>query len=400
MNLIEKYSNKEVPFRFNGVNLSFFLSQSLFSSYSIDNGTKLLLKTIAGEIDFSEISSVSDIGCGIGVIGLSLKKKYPVLNITLQDRDALALSFSKENASRNKVKDINYNGNLALDGLEENSQDLIISNLPAKAGEPVLQDFINSCHTYLSAGGLCLVVVVSTLKDTILNAIRKTDSKISYKEETRDYCVFHFRKIQNTNIQTNDNGKTELKECYLRGTINFQIKKLNYSLKVVYNLPGFDTIPYHIDLAAHLLEKQAISGRTLFWDPGQGHLPVITHLSNRSKITETVLASRDILQLKISRKNLIETFGNEIGKNIELKHICCPEKLQVENLFNSIIISLHEADENILKSLYNNTAANGILIITGKSAYIAGAVKKTKGWIQITSRKYRGFRTVIFKKIS
>ena len=418
MSLIEQYSNKEVPFRYNGVNLSFFLSQRLFSSFTIDAGTKLLLKTIAKEIDFSEIENVSDIGCGIGVIGLSLKKKHPDLTVTLQDRDALALSFSKENAHRNKIKDITYSGELALEGLEKNSQDLIISNLPAKAGESVLHDFVNRSLTYLSVGGKCLVVVVATLKDTILNAIRKTDAEITYKEDTKEYSVFHFKKVNNTNFQTKDNGKTDLKECYLRGTNDFQLKKLHYSLKVVYNLPGFDTIPYHIDLTAHLLEKQGVSGRMLFWNPGQGHLSVIAHLMNRKKITVTTLASRDILQLKIRKKNLADTFSYINNENLKLKHICCPKKLRTdaiyrdspstnsstsdtkkESPYDSVIISLESPDDTILNSFLNITAPNGVLIITGKSSYIAGAVKNHKGWIQLVSRKYRGFRSMVFKRL-
>ncbi len=411
MNLIEKYSNKEVLFRFNGVNLSFFLSQRLFSSYSIDNGTKLLLKTIAKEINFSEVKSLTDVGCGVGVIGLSLKKKYPDISITLQDRDALALSFSKENAARNKIKDITYSGELALDGIKENSQNLIISNLPAKAGETVLQDFVNSSLTYLSVEGICVVVVVATLKDTILNAIRKTDAKMIYSEDTREYSVFHFKKINNTDTKADENDKTNLKNCYIRGTNNFKLKKLGYTLKSVYNIPGFDTIPYPVDLAAHLLEKQALSGKTLFWNPGQGHLPVITHLLNRKKITETVLASRDILQLKISRENLLDTFGYVSKDNLTLKHICCPEKLstgpiyrapstrETQSPYDSILISLDSSDDTILDSFLSITAPNGILIITGKSSNIAGAVKKDMGWKQITSRKYRGFRVVVFKKV-
>ena len=411
MNLIEKYSNKEVPFRFNGGNLSFFLSQSLFSSFSIDNGTKLLLKTIAKEIDFSEIKSIIDVGCGVGVIGLSLKKKYPDLNIILQDRDALALSFSKENARHNKIRNISYSGNLALEGLEENSQDLIISNLPAKAGETVLQDFINRSLIYLSINGICIVVVVATLKDTILKAIRKTDAKLIYTEDTREYSVFHFQKINNSIIKKEDENKSDLRECYIRETINFNIKKLSYTLKSVFNLPGFDTIPYYVDLTAHLLEKQPILGRTLFWNPEQGHLPLITHLANKNKIIETVLASRDILQLKISRDNLLDTFGSEISKdNLTLKHCCCPEELstgpiyrapsnnETESPYNSIIISLDNSNDTILDSFLHITAPNGILIITGKSSNIAGAVKTHKGWIQVVSRKYRGFRVVIFKR--
>ncbi|MDA3939559.1 MAG: methyltransferase [Spirochaetia bacterium] len=418
MNLVEKYSNKEVPFRFNGVNLSIFLSLSLFSSYSIDNGTKLLLKTIAKEIDFSDINTVTDVGCGVGVIGLSLKKKYPNLNITLQDRDSLALAFSKENAHRNEIKDVSYSANLALEGIEENSQNLIISNLPAKAGEPVLQDFINRSLNYLSVNGICTVVIVATLKDTILTAIRKTDVKLIYTEDTREYSVFHFKKINNFIDLDKQEKKSDLRECYIRETTDFKIKKISYTLKSVYNLSGFDTVPYHVDLTAHLLEKQSISGRTLFWNPEQGHLPVLTHLANRGKITETVLASRDILQLKISRKNLIDTFDYINQDNLLLKHICCPEKLRTDAMphvspspidetqstkrkdifYDSIIISLDESDKTILDIFHGIIKPNGILIVTGKSSHIAVATKNNNGWIQIVSRKYRGFRVVIFKQ--
>jgi len=417
LNLVGKYSNKEVPFRFNGVNLSFFLSLSLFSSYSIDNGTKLLLKTIAQKIDFQKINTVTDVGCGVGVIGLSLKKKYPKLNVTLQDRDALALSFSKENARRNKIKDINYNGNLALEGLKTNSQDLIISNVPAKAGEPVLRDFVDSSLTYLSPEGICCIVIVATLKDTILTAIRKTKAEIIYTEDTREYSIFHFKKIDYRETQAEENDEQKLKECYIREINDFKLKKLRYTLKSVYNIPGFDTVPYPVDLAAHLLEKQSVSGRTLFWNPGQGHLPLITHLANKGKITETVLASRDILQLKISRDNLLDTFTDINEENLSLKHVCCLEELRTNTIyrvspannaspsinetqspFNSILISLDNPDDTILANLLDIMTTNGILVITGKSSNIAGAVKTHNGWIQLVSRKYRGFRVVIFKK--
>ncbi len=407
MNLIERYSNKEVSFRFNGVNLSFFLSQSLFSSYAIDAGTKLLLKTVAKEVDFTNIKTAADIGCGVGVIGLSLKAKHPGLNLILQDRDALAISFSKENARRNKIRNISYIGDLALEGLEENSQNLIISNLPAKAGETVLQDFINRSLIYLSVNGICIVVVVSTLRDTILTAIRKTDAKIVYSEDTREYSVFHFKKMNNIIVENKEENKLDLRKCYIRETTNFKIKKLNYTLKSVFNLPGFDTVPYYVDITAHLLEKQPISGCTLFWNPEQGHLPLIIHLANKNNITQTVLASRDILQLKISRDNLLDTFGEDIKEHLTMEHICCPEELCTDAIYrvspsktpyNSIIVFMDSSNDTILESFLNITAPDSILILTGKSSNIAGAVKTHKGWIQLTSRKYRGFRVVIFKK--
>ncbi len=417
MNLIERYSNKEVPFRFNGVNLSFFLSQRLFSSYTIDTGTKLLLKTLAKEIDFSRIKRLVDVGCGIGVIGLSLKKKYPDIDITLQDRDALAIEFSKKNAGHNKIKEIHYSGNLALDGIETGSQDLILSNLPAKAGNTVLQKFITNSLDFLTPNGICAVVVVTTLRDTIQTAIRKTKAEIIFTEDTREYSVFHYKGTSNSEKSGNVRNVEDLHECYIRDSADFQINKLRYTLKTVYNLPGFDTVPYHIETAVQVMEKQPVSGRTLFWNPGQGHLPIISHLINPGRITETILASRDILQLKISKKNLLKTFSFDNEEDLSLIHTCCPEKLRTDTiyrvsssnhsspsanntdiLYDSIIISLDDSDDSILDSFLPITKSGAILIMTGKSSYIAGAVKNHKGWIQLNSRKYRGFRVVVFKR--
>ncbi len=397
MNLIEKYSNKEVSFRFNGVNLSFFLSRKLFSSYSVDAGTSFLLKTIAKEIDFSGIKTAADIGCGVGVIGLSLKKKYPDIEILLQDRDALAIAFSKANAVRNKTEGIRYSKNLALKDLENGSMDLILSNIPAKAGTPVLEDFISGSLKYLSVRGICTVVAVSTLKDTIQNAIRKSKAEIIFREDTREYSVFHYKISDNSIIPETDKERTGLDQCYIRSSPDFKINKLRYTLKTVYNIQGFDTIPYHIENSIHLLENQSVAGKTLFWNPEQGHLPVICHLLNPGKITETVLASRDILQLEISRINLESIEENPV----KIKHLCCPEKLAEEtadNLYDSVMVSLDEANDSIPDIFIPVTKPDSILIISGKSSYLAGIAKNHKGWIQLNSRKYRGFRVIAFKR--
>ncbi|MCF6334452.1 MAG: class I SAM-dependent methyltransferase [Spirochaetales bacterium] len=398
MNLIKQYSNKEVPFRFNGVNLSFFLSQRLFSSYTIDAGTKLLLKTAAKGIDFSGIKTAADIGCGVGVIGLSLKKKYPDIDILLQDRDALAIAFSKANESLNSMEGILYSNNLALRDLEIRSLDLILSNIPAKAGTPVLEDFVAGSLKYLSVRGICAVVVVSTLKDTIQNAIRKSKADIIYREETREYSVFHYRGNVNSKKQNDTGSDEDLKECYIRNRADFQINKLKYTLKTVYNLPGFDTVPDHIETAAQVLDKQPVSGRTLFWNPGQGHLPVICHLLNPGKITETVLASRDILQLEISRENMK---GNSLPDPTSIKPLCCPEELTEETsavIYDSIMVFLNEADDSIPETFIPVTKSGSILIVSGKSSHLSGVSKNHRGWIQLNSRKYRGFRVIAFKR--
>ncbi|MDY7027479.1 MAG: methyltransferase, partial [Spirochaetota bacterium] len=62
--ILTRYANKEVPLQYEGRRISFFLSQALFSSYDIDQGSRLLLKSISGTVDFSRTRRVLDIGCG------------------------------------------------------------------------------------------------------------------------------------------------------------------------------------------------------------------------------------------------------------------------------------------------------------------------------------------------
>ncbi|HAK45883.1 MAG TPA: methyltransferase, partial [Spirochaeta sp.] len=125
-----------------GERLSFYLSLGLFSSFGVDSGTRLLLKTLAQQKSVPEKGSILDSGCGTGVIAVSLKKKFPELDITASDRDALALRFTEMNIKLNKLgKDgIRTAAGLLPGSLkspvegESKLYDLIISNIPAKAG--------------------------------------------------------------------------------------------------------------------------------------------------------------------------------------------------------------------------------------------------------------------------
>ena len=117
------------------------LSQSLFSSFDVDVGTRLLLKTIAKEVDLQAVQSALDVGCGVGTLGLAVKKAAPHIALTVQDRDALAVAFTQMNARRNKIGGVTAVAGLAFQYIS-GSFDLILSNLPGKAGEPVLRHML------------------------------------------------------------------------------------------------------------------------------------------------------------------------------------------------------------------------------------------------------------------
>ncbi len=135
---VARFINKSVPFRFDGADLSFCLSHGLFSSFDIDDGTKLLLKSIARSVDLASLRDVLDVGCGVGVIGACVAARAPSARVTMQDRDALAAAVARENCRLNGLQGASAECRLAFHGLGGGTVDLVTSNLPAKAGAPVL----------------------------------------------------------------------------------------------------------------------------------------------------------------------------------------------------------------------------------------------------------------------
>ena len=86
------------------------------------------------------LRSILDLGCGTGVLGLALAKHYAA-ELTARDRDALALTVTAHNAAGNGVTCTTRGGldTGNLDGTREPGPfQLVVTNLPAKAGAPVL----------------------------------------------------------------------------------------------------------------------------------------------------------------------------------------------------------------------------------------------------------------------
>ncbi|MEN6477502.1 MAG: methyltransferase, partial [Rectinema sp.] len=91
MTELSPYVNKTVEFAFMGARLRLELSHALFSSFDVDSGTRLLLKAVARDPVLAGARRVLDAGCGTGVIGLAVAKAFPDTEVTLRDRDMLAV---------------------------------------------------------------------------------------------------------------------------------------------------------------------------------------------------------------------------------------------------------------------------------------------------------------------
>jgi hypothetical protein len=395
--LIQKLMNKQVNFQFHGMKLKFDLSMGLFSSFDIDAGTKLLLKTLAKKVPLSDCKNALDTGCGTGVLGICLKKKYPDLDMQFQDRDALAIAFSSHNAHLNglKVDPSKFSEGLLLDGIDFDSQDLIVCNIPAKAGEHVIRDFITKAASCIRERGTVAVVIVDTLKDLLAESIKECGCPLLYTEATRMHSVFHFG-------SSPAKGKIDFSR-YIRKTASFKICDDRYKLSTVYNLPDFDQVSFWLHVSGEILHHTSFTGRSLFWNPGQGHLPVWLHSRMTNNIKSVSLASRDILQNKISFYNLKQAGFDGLIETYELpdeSSLC--EKFD-DSSFDCIFLNLNPIPKvkwhkDLAMTASRLVKQGRFCFIMGRSSDMSLLEKHIKGFKTVMDERFKGNRGLLLKK--
>ena len=84
-------------YSYRGLDLSFQTDAGVFSKGEVDTGTRLLLEALPEKMD----GDILDLGCGWGVIGISIAKNWPETRVTMADVNTRALDLSRENAKRN-----------------------------------------------------------------------------------------------------------------------------------------------------------------------------------------------------------------------------------------------------------------------------------------------------------
>ena len=110
------------------------------------------LSYIKEKFSSKEKLKILDIGCGSGVIGLTLKDKLPNANVTLLDISESALTVAKKNA-----KKLNLEVQFVQSDVFENIKDkydIIISNPPYIMEDEEIEDIVknNEPHIALFAG--------------------------------------------------------------------------------------------------------------------------------------------------------------------------------------------------------------------------------------------------------
>ena len=144
----------ECAYTYRGISLAFRTDAGVFSKGEVDTGTRLLLEALPEEMD----GDILDLGCGWGVIGISIARKWPGTRVTMADVNTRALELSRGNAELNgaKVACVESDGMAALAG---QAFDAVVTNPPIRAGKQVIYKMFADAAKSLKPGGALYLVI-------------------------------------------------------------------------------------------------------------------------------------------------------------------------------------------------------------------------------------------------
>jgi hypothetical protein len=285
--------------------------------------------------------------------------------VRAQDRDELARSFTVYNAVQNGVPPSVLSAHteplLACPATPPEGSgpatslhwDLILSNIPAKTGGPVLLDFISRSAVQLTPGGLTALVVVNPLANLLRTQIGELDLPLIHDETGAGHTVLVYgppgagpealgtgssgetaaadaAKPEATETGTAGLGAGFLRQwpAYFRGAGDYEMEGIPYHIDAFHGVADFDSPGGAVQATAKLVSRLDLRlplGALLFHEPDQGRFPVwllrywglpegpLEAVSSGSALAmdgPLVLSGRNILALEAARHNILLALGN------------------------------------------------------------------------------------------
>lgn len=413
-NLVNIYKHKDIPFYYRKKSFNFSSSLNLFSSYKIDKGTRILIDSIVNNYkkyinnDNENSKSILDLGCGYGVIGIVLTKIFDNIKVTFSDRSYLALIFTEYNAIKNNMYNYNIISSLGYINIGNKKFDMIISNIPAKAGEKPIEYFLINAYKYLNENGTVAIVVVNPRKELVEGILCNNKSiEVVFQKDTKEYSIFHYKFINDDYLHL----FKEKNDIFLRENIKINIKDIILNLNTAIDIKEFNTISHSTKLAIEFIHnnkhiKKNINN-ILVHEPSQGHIPVF--LSKLYNLNNISLLSNDLLSIEYTKKNLIL---NNYHKNITIYHKASIKEIEGSNY--DIIVWLIQKDittdiilaelveiKNLLMNVNLKNFISYILFVSDstKITIIEKNLKKIdSNMSKIIRKKHLGYSILLTKK--
>ncbi len=289
------YCKKSESVRWAKRRIALDIPVDVFSSHQLDLGTSFLLRRMASA--GARWPTSLDLGCGYGPIALFLASTGLSEHVYGIDRDALAVAFAEWNARRNSVDGVTFEPGLAYDAVGERRFDLVVANIPAKAGDSMHRLFLLGAQEHLTPTGEVWIVVVQPLEDAVDEILAHENVELRDKAARPGHVVYRYA----------FKGPVPMPaDPYDRGLRSFRWKSIRYQLQAWHGLPEFDTLAIDTELGFSLLAqytKREQVRSVAVWNPGHGHLPVF--LSRVvARPFDLRIFGRDCLAIEATRRNL------------------------------------------------------------------------------------------------
>lgn len=354
---------------------AFDVSQELFSSHAIDQGSLLLLKSLPwSELGWAK--RIVDFGCGYGPLGVVAGAAFPDAALTLIDRDALAVAFAAQNVKRNLPdREGSVVCTIGLDLVSAGGEpaDVLLWNVPGKAGEPVLRGLCKQLAATLAPCGLAALVVVNPLAEMIRAAIAgEPHLSVVLDSQHTAHTVIHARRDASPAAQ-DASPDAFASGLFDRAERIVALGDRAYAFRPVYGLPEYDNPDYSSAVAIDLLATVGPVEHCIIHQPGQGHVALATLLRNETR--GWTLSGRDLLSLKATARNLTingaEPADIALSASPEVPRESAPASLLVAMLDDQVGPA---RVARLVGSLEEVVAAGGLALLAGRSTSVTRVV--------------------------
>ena len=182
-------NRRKISFRFLTILETFYSDDNVFSKDTLDYGSRVLLETLMKQ-DIN--GKVLDLGCGIGYIGIMLKK-YKDIDLTMSDINQQASDLALENSRLYKQD----NKVLQSDGFAniEDNFDIIVSNPPIRVGKKIMYSLFKESYDHLNEDGrLYLVIRAQQGAASTVKYLQTFQAKVEVIEKKGGYWIIKLLK--------------------------------------------------------------------------------------------------------------------------------------------------------------------------------------------------------------
>ena len=182
---------QKVSYTFKNQRLTFNTDSGVFCKDHIDFGTNVLLNSLP---DLSGASDALDVGCGYGLIGLSIAKGYPNLFVDMIDVNLRAISLSINNKGINGINNVNVFESNIYQNVDK-KYDLIVTNPPIRAGKSVVHGIVIDGYNYLKESGAIYVVIQKKQgAPSLIEKMREVYSEVNILNKEKGYFIIEGKK--------------------------------------------------------------------------------------------------------------------------------------------------------------------------------------------------------------